>query len=210
MTNKFDNTIADSQATPVEPIMPNNFDLDSYAEYSMELDKRCKAFWEADSGVLVYRRMRVASCFAEGCKDMERSLENQLGALNASMKFKSDVPNFLESWYGIGTIASAYNDEYSWLPNSAPALEPVYSSIEEILDKIPVPVSKTKIGSHTLNMIDYFVEQTKGKLPISLTDTQSPLNMVGQLIIMNYFLINTIINPDAIVALFDMRLTDLK
>ena len=209
MTRKFDTTIADSQATPVEPILPGNFDVDMYSEYSLDLDKRCKTFWEADSGVLVYRRFRVASCFADGCRDMEKSLENQLGALFTSMEFKSDVPNFLEPWYGIGTISSAYNDEYSWLPNSAPALEPAYSSIEDVLDKIPRAVSKTKIGRHTLNMIEYFVDQTKGRLPISLTDTQSPLNMVGQLITMNDFLTNTITNPDAIIRLFD-TLADLS
>ena len=209
MTRKFDNTVADAQATPVEPVKPADFDFDRYAEYSRELDDRCKTFWESDSGVMVYRRVRVASCFSAGCKDMAGSLENQLGALEASMKYRADVPNFLEPWYGIGTIASAYNDEYSWLPGAAPALEPVFSSIEEILDKTPTAVSETRIGRHTLKMIDYFMEQTEGRLPISLTDTQSPLNISGNLMPIGDFLLNTIMNPDAIASLFEI-LADLS
>ncbi len=36
---------------------------------------------------------------------MKKSLEWQLGALKKSMEYKADIPNFLEPWYGIGTIA---------------------------------------------------------------------------------------------------------
>ena len=208
MDKKFDSTIADTQATAVESIKPEGFDFFRYGEYSLKMDERCKAFCEADSGVLVYRRMRVASCFSAGCRDMAGSLANQLGALQASMKYKADVPNFLEPWYGIGTIASAYNDEYTWLPGASPAMKPVFSIIEKILDKTPIPVSETRIGRHTLKMIDYFVEQTEGRLPMSLTDTQSPLNISGNLMPISDFLLNTIMNPGAVTSLFEI-LADL-
>jgi len=114
VSKKFDINRADTQATTVVPVKPEDFDFEEYAAYAGELDQRCKAFSNKESGVLVYRRMRVAECFSYGCKDMEWSLNAQLGALKASMDFKADVPNFLEPWYGIGTIASAYGGDYVW------------------------------------------------------------------------------------------------
>ena len=79
----FNTSLADSQATKVEPIAPEKFDRARYADYAAELDARCKAFWEADEGVLVYRRMRVKEVFAEDCRSSEKSLAWQLGALEA-------------------------------------------------------------------------------------------------------------------------------
>ena len=95
MKEKFDITINDSQATAVEPARAENFDFAEYKEYADRLNEKCKSFSDADSGVMVYRRMRVAECFPYGCRNMENSLNLQLGALMASMKYKADVPNFL-------------------------------------------------------------------------------------------------------------------
>jgi hypothetical protein len=113
MSRKFDIDRADPQATAVTSVKPENFDFEEYTAYAGALDQRCRAlFSEKDSGALVYRRMRVAECFSYGCKDMEGSLNAQLGALKFSMDFKTDVPNFLEPWYGIGPIDSAYGGDY--------------------------------------------------------------------------------------------------
>ena len=121
--------------------------------YADELNERCDAFWKADSGVVVYRRMRVADCFSYGCRDMKSSLENQLGALTMSMRYKADVPNFLEPWYGIGTIASAYELDYIWSKGQAPAIKAPFNSLDEVLERVPVAVEDTQIGAHTLEMI---------------------------------------------------------
>jgi hypothetical protein len=97
---------------------------------------------------------------------MENSLHLQLGALKASIKYKADVPNFLEPWYGIGTISSAFGGEYIWAPRNAPALKTRFSSFQEVLDYEPTPVVKTAIGKHTLEMIEFFMDKTKGLLQI--------------------------------------------
>ena len=120
MTKKFNNRIADSQATAVEAISPQNFDFDAYVDYDKSLQEKGRDFWQKYSGVLVYRRMRVAEVFSHGSKDMKNSLELQLGALQKSMEYKADVPNFLEPWYGIGTIASSYGASYHWAEGQAP------------------------------------------------------------------------------------------
>src|ERR1035437_9785048 len=131
--------------------------------------------------------MRVGECFSFGCKDMKRSLELQLGALEKSMLFRADVPNFLEPWYGIGTVASALGGDYIWYEGNAPALKPRFQTIDEVLACEPMEIAQTNIGRHTLDMIEYFMDQTKGRLPVSLTDTQSPLNIIGHLYPLNQF-----------------------
>jgi len=209
MAKQFDNKLADSQATQVLPIKPENFDLDKYEAYAARLNKTCAYFWQQKSGVAVYRRMRVAECFSYGSRDMKRSLELQLGALEKSMLFKADVPNFLEPWYGIGTIASAYGGDYVWHDGQAPTLQTRFNSIDEVLAYEPQEVAKTTIGRHTLDMIAYFMEKTKGRVPVSLTDTQSPLNMVGHLYPLDQFFMDSIMEPEKVIQLFD-RLADLS
>lgn len=206
---KFNQSISDSQATEVTPIKPENFDFEEYLSYAEKLNERCELFWKSDSGVVVYRRMRVAVCFSYGCRDMKYSLENQLGALQKSMFFKADVPNFLEPWYGIGTIASAYGGDYLWPDNNAPAMKADFESLDQLLEYSPQEVAKTNIGRHTLEMIEYFIDKTKGKLPVSLTDTQSPLNMIGHLLPLDRFFINVITDPEKVIRLFDI-LADLS
>ena len=206
---QFNNQIADAQATTVTPIKPEDFNLDEYAAYAETLNQKCAKFWAADSGVVVYRRMRVAECFSYGSRDMKRSLGNQLGALHKSMFYKADVPNFLEPWYGIGTIASAFGGEYIWEEGNAPALKTSFNTIDDVLAYTPKPVAETGIGRHTLDMIDYFMEKTKGKIPVSLTDTQSPLNMVGHLLSLDQIFMAMILVPEKVVRLFDI-LADLS
>ena len=204
MAKKFDIRLADSQATAVVPIAANDFNFENYEAYARELNHGCADFWKKDSGVLVYRRMRVADCFSFGCQDMKRSLELQLGALEKSMLFKADVPNFLEPWYGIGTVVSAFGAQYIWTPGNAPALKPGFASLDDVLACQPIEVARTPIGRHTLEMIEYFMDETKGSLPVSFTDTQSPLNMVGHLLPLDQIFMNILMEPDKVTQLFDV------
>jgi hypothetical protein len=201
---KFDISLADSQSVEVSPIKPEEFDLNAYESYAEGLNRTCEKFWNADSGVVVYRRMRVAECFSFGCSDMKHSLELQLGALEKSKLFKADVPNFLEPWYGIGTIASSFGAEYSWPEGNAPVIKPTFSSLDEVLKYQPTPVAETNIGKQTLSMIEYFMEKTKGKIPVSFTDSQSPLNIIANLLPLDQFFIEVLMNPDSVRELFDV------
>lgn len=178
----FDVSKADSQGTEVKPLEPSMFDIEQYVEYEAGLLQRNRRFWEGGSGVAVYRRFRVPEVFSYGCRDMRRSLGLQLAALKESMKYKSDIANFLEPWYGIGTIASAFGLQYIWHDGQAPATKAPFKTLEEVLGYKYIPVENTDIGRHTLDMIEYFLETTKGRIPMSLTDTQSPLNIASYLI----------------------------
>jgi hypothetical protein len=209
MAKVFDNQLADSQATQVLPVKVADFDFDQYETYTTEKNRICTAFWKQKSGVVVYRRMRVGECFSYGCRDKKRSLELQLGALEKSMLFMADVPNFLEPWYGIGTVASAFGGDYVWPEGNAPALKARFSSIDEVLAYEPQEIASTKIGRQTLDMIEYFMDQTKGRVPVSLTDTQSPLNMIGHLYPLDLFFMDMLMEPEKVSALFQ-TLADLS
>ncbi len=178
----FDTTLQDSQGTEVTPIDPNAFDLDAYADYESKLLERNKTFTERDHGLLVYRRVRANGVFYDKCKDYRESLALQLGALKASMDFKADIANFLEPWYGIGYIASCFGTRYRWLLGQAPSVDAKFSSAREILDSDYIPIAQTPEGKYNLEMIEYFMDQTKGKIPVSFSDLQSPMNMLTYLL----------------------------
>ena len=192
----FNYNIDDSQGTAVEPISIKEFDIERYHEYELSLREKCRSFWNSDKGVAVYRRFRVPRVFASGCKDMKTSLELQLGALEKSMKYRADIPNFLEPWYGIATIASAFGLDYIWHEGQAPATRPPFDSIEEALKYDYLPVEETEIGRYTINMIEFFLEKTRGKIPVSFTDTQSPLNIASCLIPMDKLFLEMYDNPE--------------
>lgn len=202
MSKNFNYYSNDSQGTLVKKVKCTHFDYDQYLAYEEELLERCNNFWNTNSGILVYRRFRVPEVYSYGCRDMKKSLELQLGALKRSMNFKADIPNFLEPWYGIGTIASAFGAEYSWLDNQAPAIEAIFSSVQQALDYPCRTIENTIIGSHTLQMIEYFLDATKGKLPISYSDIQSPLNITSSIVDINSFFMELFDRPEKVKQLF--------
>ena len=208
MKDVFNGNLADSQATKVTAIKPEQFDIERYAEYEVSLNERCKAFTESSSGVLVYRRMRVAEVFSSGCRDMQASLAWQLGALQESMKFKADVPNFLEPWYGLGVVATAFGFPYVWAEGQAPAIEGKFASTKEFLDAPYKAVRETPEGRHNLEMLEYFLDKTKGRLPISYCDLQSPLNNLSNIIDTCQFYLDFCLEPEQILQAMD-RVADL-
>jgi len=196
--NTFDTFKSDAQASLADPVSVSDFCFREYTAYEQELTKRCDAFMKSRSGVLVYRRMRVAEVFSYGCRDMKQSLEWQLGALKKSMDYRADVPNFLEPWYGIGTIANAFDIDYIWNPGQSPATKPKFKTIDEALAYPFKQVKDTTVGRHTLDMIEYFLDQTRGQLPMSFSDIQSPLNNATYIVDTSNFLISIIMDPEKV------------
>lgn len=205
----FDISLNDSQSSSFEPIPPEKFDLSAYEDYSLLVDERARAFWNAKQGLAVYRRFRSGRVFAEASRDIELSLSLQLGGLKASMDYPTDIPNFLEPWYGIGVIASAFGVNYIWNPGQAPAIQPPFTDLQEALEYSAQPVEETPIGKKVLLMTEYFLEKTQGRIPISLTDVQSPMNIASYLIETNAFYVAMYDEPESLKILLD-RITKLS
>jgi hypothetical protein len=203
-TKKFDTDKSDAQATLVNPVKVSDFPFEDYQHYEAKLTKRCQQFMAADSGVLVYRRMRVAEVFSYGCRDMQQSLEWQLGALQKSMDYPADVPNFLEPWYGIGPLATSFGIDYIWNSGQSPATKPVFQTIDDALAFNIQPVNKTEVGKHSLQMIEFFLEKTKGKLPMSMGDIQSPFNNATNIVDTSNFLMSMILEPEKVMQFLDV------
>jgi hypothetical protein len=199
----FDLTSSDSQGTAAEPVSPAVFDTEKYAAYCLAMEEGCKRFWAAPEGVLIHRRFRVPQVFAGQCGDMERSLALQLGALQRSMDYAMDIPNFLEPWYGIGAVPAAYGAEYQWHGEDAPATAPVFKTLEDALAYEPREIEETPVGRHIINMVEYFMEKTRARLPLSLSDVQSPLNAAAALVDTSEFYAACVEEPEMTEKLLD-------
>ncbi len=204
MKDEFNTALADSQGTSVEPVAVDDFDLEGYADYERALLDRCRSFWQAEDGIAVYRRFRVPEVFSWGCRDRKLSLGLQLAALQKSMAFKADIPNFLEPWYGIGVVSSAFGVPYLWKEGQAPAVEGPFTSAKDALNHRVCSVGESPEGKKVLEMIEYFLDQTKGKIPLSPGDTQSPLNIVSSYLMESTaFMYETFDHPEDLKELID-------
>lgn len=197
MAKGFDTKKADAQGTVLDPLSIDKFDIQGYRDYEKSLEEGCRGFQTASSGVSVYRRFRVPEVFSWGCKDKKMSLEWQLAALQASVDFKADIPNFLEPWYGIGVVSNAFGIPYIWDEGQSPAVQSSIKSAREAINRFERPVAETEIGMEVMERIEFFLDQTKGQIPMSLTDTQSPLNIASSYVLNpESFMYETFDNPE--------------
>lgn len=196
--NTFQYGKRDSQGTKVEPVSYESFDFGRYAEYELSLAERQNAFLEEDSGILVYRRVRADGVFYDKCRDYKESLALQLGALTKSLEFQADIANFLEPWYGIGYIAGCFGGKYEFSDGQAPAVKPLFHSVQELLKAEPIPIERTPAGRRILEMTEFFMDKTKGRVPVSMTDVQSPINMLSYLLPITDLFMEVYDNPDGV------------
>ena len=139
----------------------------------------------------------MGEVFRDACRDMKQSLRWQLGGLQRAMDYLTDAPAYLEPWYGIGTAASAFGADYEWLPGQAPAVKPVFRTVDEMSDLKPRAVADVPILRYTLETIEYFLHETQGRAPVSWCDIQSPINVAGGLVDISEFLLRCTTNRSA-------------
>jgi hypothetical protein len=206
--NEFDITLVDAQAMPIEPLAPADFDLARNADFASEADQRYAEFMAKDEGIMVWQRIRAADVFAAGSRDMEYSLSLQLGGLTKSLDYLTDAPTYLEPWYGIGMIGSAFGGEYQWSEGQAPAMKPIYQTLDDVPDDLaPIYFNDSPIMQDGLKMIEYFLEHSKGQLPMSWCDIQNPLNSIAEIISTSAVMLGFITEPEKIKRILSV-LTD--
>jgi hypothetical protein len=138
------------------------------------------------------------------------SLSWQLSALDQSRFYSADIPNFLEPWYGIGVVSSSFGIPYVWKDGQSPAVYPRFTTARDAINALEGPVHKSPIGIEVMERIEYFLEKTKGQIPMSLTDTQSPLDIASSYILeASNFMFEMYDHPDDLKEFLDL-LVDLE
>ncbi|MFB0515773.1 MAG: uroporphyrinogen decarboxylase family protein [Candidatus Neomarinimicrobiota bacterium] len=197
-TTSFDYTLKDAQAMSVTPVEPADFDLGRYEAHALAADQRYAEFLRKKEGIAVWQRVRVGEVFRDGCRDMQQSLRWQLGGLAKSLAYATDAPTYLEPWYGIGITASAFGADYDWPEGQAPVVRYLYKSIKDVPELLPGDFGQVPIMRHTLETIEYFLEETRRCVPISWTDIQSPLSVAAQLVDISEFFLAFHEAPDKV------------
>jgi len=182
VSHPFNYNLKDAQAMTVTPIESRDFDLARYEAFAAEADQRYAEFLQKQEGLAVWQRVRVGEVFRDACRDMTQSLRLQLGGLLKSLDYATDAPMYLEPWYGIGTTASAFGGDYDWFDGQAPVVRPLYRSMDEVPPLVPREFDQAPSMRYTLDTIEYFLDQTQGRVPISWSDLQAPLNVATELI----------------------------
>jgi len=109
------------------------------------------------------------------CADRELFLKWNLWGMATSAEWASDgVFPHLQPWYGVGLYASAFGCRYYWNGNSAPQTYPIYTSADEVANITMPHPGKSKPMQEVLDRIQWYRKVTRDRLPICLTDTQSP------------------------------------
>jgi len=199
--NTYNYTVKDAMAMTVQPVDIADFDLERYEAFAAAADQRYAEFLRKKDGVAVWQRVRVGEVFRDGCRDMRESLRWQLGALARTLDYRTDAPTYLEPWYGIGTTAAAFNAEYEWLPGQAPAVKTCAASVEEAARLVAGDPASVPILRYTLETIEYFLSQTKGRVPVSWCDIQAPINVAGGLVEISQLLLGVYEQPETVRAI---------
>ena len=142
------------------------------------------------------------------CRTPQESLHVQLDALTRQMDSCSDYVPFLEPWFGVGVFANAFGAEYVWVEGeSAQTRYTIFNEEQAAQTEMP-DLDASPVMRLVLEAIDYFLNETRGEIPISCTDTQSPLDTITLLWDTASFFTATYTAPEVVHALLQ-KITDV-
>jgi hypothetical protein len=137
-----------------------------------------------------------------------RLFDHQMYNIEQTSTLGSDWIPFLEPWHGVGIYADAFGSQTSWPEDDYPWTEPFLENIDEVY-RLRIPVAgQSPLMERVLRTIEYFKAQSNGQIPISLTDTQSPMNTASLIVRTEELLTACYTNPEAVHHLLD-HITDL-
>jgi uroporphyrinogen-III decarboxylase len=182
------------------------FDYDAYHR-AVQLREECLDGFFCGEGYVPILIHDVGSMY-EDCRNAEEALAAQLLAISNTLKCPGEWIPYLEPWCGVGIYANAYGTEYVWPEDGSPWTFPVISNVDEARGIERPSIEKSPIMQMALDTISYFVGQTKGEIPICLTDTQSPIDSATLIWDPTDLFVSCYTHPD-IVHDFMETLTDL-
>ncbi len=151
-----------------------DFDFPRFSDWMAEREERARAFLEGcGPNVLLLEK---AGCNYVTARTPRESLACQLDALTRQMELDGDCAPFLEPWFGVGVFANAFGAEYVWADNESPQTNYIVFNEEEADKLEPPDIDNAPVMNLVLDAADFFIEETRGEIPVSCTDTQSPID----------------------------------
>ncbi len=178
-----------------------NFDFEKFGDWLAEKEEKTANFLNGKNETNVLLAENVESDIVESnfltCRTPQESLECQLDILTNQMKSENCAAPFLEPWFGVGVFANAFGAEYIWTENESPQTHYITHSVDDI-EKLKIPnIDNAPIMNLVMDTIDYFLTETKGRIPISCTDTQSPVDNATLICETSVFFMAMYENPEA-------------
>lgn len=153
-----------------------DFDFVRWEDFVAEREERQRAFVNGRGDCNVLLQQEWPSNFTV-CRTPQESLDMQLEALARTIQrdLPTDTVPFLEPWFGVGVFANAAGAKYFWTEGQSPQTHYI-AHTEEEMDAVEFDNENSEAMCLVLQAIDFFKSETRGLIPISATDTQSPID----------------------------------
>ena len=111
--------------------------------------------------------------------DKEVNLRTQIESIAARLQtIEDDYLPHIDSFLGTPVIASAFGGKIQYFEDKDPWIEGPIIHAPRDIDRLKKPnPAKTGLTSRILEWIDYWKAETRGLLPVSITDIQGPLSV---------------------------------
>jgi hypothetical protein len=182
--------------------------LDLYARRREQREHRLRGFLLTDQPSFMVVQHPYGDVFG-ACNSVEAIYRNNIAYLEDFLRldWTDDLP-YLEPWIGTGVYANAFGCEYHFRDGIAPHVRYRYQKIEELRSLEYPDYRQCPIMKMVLDCIDCFRERTGDRLPIAITDTQSPFDTATLVLDAAEFFVACYTQPE-IVARFLLQITDL-
>jgi uroporphyrinogen-III decarboxylase len=130
--------------------------------------------------------------------DPKKYLEAQQQEINSLVDLPGDyVPSLCPS-LGVIAIASAFGSKVSWWESDFPAVEPLLANDPQQVYELKPPATTDGELGRILDYTRFFISETKGSLPIRLTDIQGPLDNASLIMGHNLLMMAMLSHPQAV------------
>ena len=182
--------------------------IELYQEKSSLRRAKLEDFERGERPFLVIQRPPFGNLWAN-CNTVKYVVENNLNTIEQHLNFDyTDELPYMEPWLGVGIYANAFGCEYLWRDAEAPATHYKYHTLDEVKGISYPDWKKSPVMQMVIDVIDALNEKTGGKLPIALTDTQSPFDTATLIVDATNFMLGCYEDPETATAFLN-QVTDL-
>jgi hypothetical protein len=150
--------------------------IDRYEERVEQRGRRLRDFLDGNGPGFLIVQQPPGTVWTK-CNSVEEVYRSNIQYVRDALDvdWTDDLP-YLEPWVGTGVYAAAFGCEYVFRDGNPPHVHYRCHEIDEVRGVEYPDWRKCPIMTMVLNCIDCLKERTHGKIPISLTDTQSPFD----------------------------------